>query len=114
MEVTADVLRTKRRSYELKNIEYVSVHQPLLIIMSAIAAGLLLFTLSFYRYLYAGEIFATIAASAIAVLLASKIGSLKVHSLALRDEQTPIFGNIGTLYEVKDAIEKAIELRRKA
>ena len=113
IRVTRDILRTKRRSYELKNIEYVSVHQPLLVIMGAIAVGLLLFTISFHRYLYTGEIIATITASAVAVLLASKIGSLKVHSLALRDDQTPIFGNISTLHKVKEAIETAIELRRQ-
>ena len=55
--VTKDVLRTPRRAYDLKNIEYVSLHQPLLVILGVTGIGVILFTISFLRYLYGWEIF---------------------------------------------------------
>lgn len=109
--VTKDILRTPRRTYDLKNIEYVSLHQPLLVVLGITAMGLILFTVSFYRYLYGAEIFTMIAVSVVAVILAASVGSLKVHSLTLREEQTPLFGDIRTLRKVKDAVEQAMMIR---
>ena len=109
--VTDKILRTKRRTYDLKNVEYVSVHQPLLVILGVIGVGLILFTFSFYRYLYGWEIVTMLAVSIISVALATFVGSMKVHSIALRDEQAPLFGNIRTLRKVKDAVEQVISDR---
>ena len=109
--VTKGVLRTPRRAYDLKNIEYVSLHQPLLIILSLTGIGLILFTISFLRYLYGWEIFTMILGSVISVVLAAGVGSLKVHSLALREEQTPLIGDIRTLRKVKEAVEQVISER---
>jgi len=110
--VTKGVLRTPRRAYDLKNIEFVSLHQPLLVILGATAIGLILFTVSFFRYLYGWEIFTMITVSIISVILATGVGSLKVHSLALREEQSPLFGDIRTLRKVKEAVEQVISDRR--
>ena len=104
--VTEKILRTKRRTYELKNVEYVSIHQPLLVILGVVGVGLILFTASFYRYLYGWEIVTILAVSVVSIGLATFLGTMKVHSIALRDEQTPLFGNIRTLRKVKDAVEQ--------
>lgn len=109
--VTDKILRTKRRTYDLKNVEYVSVHQPLLVILGVIGLGLILFTVSFYRYLYGWEIFTMLAVSIISVGLATFVGSMRVHSIALRDEQTPLFGDVRTLRKVKEAVEQVISDR---
>tara|TARA_R110002012_G_scaffold318430_1_gene536866 strand:+ start:1312 stop:1680 length:369 start_codon:yes stop_codon:yes gene_type:complete len=109
--VTAKILRTKRRTYDLKNVEYVSIHQPLLVILGVTAIGLFLFTFSFFRYLYAWEIFTMLAVSAASVGVAAFFGSMTVHSIALREEQTPLFGDIRTLRKVKDAVEEVISSR---
>ena len=109
--VTEKVLRTKRRTYDLKNVEYVSVHQPLLVILGVIGVGLILFTLSFYRYLYGWEIITMLAVSIISIGSAALVGSMKVHSIALRDEQAPLFGDVRTLRKVKDAVEQVISDR---
>ena len=109
--VTQKILRTKRRTYDLKNVEYVSIHQPLLVILGVTAVGLILFTVSFFRYLYPWEIVTLLAVSGVAVGLAAFVGSMKVHSIALREEQTPLFGDIRTLRKVKDAVEQVISDR---
>ena len=109
--VTQKILRTRRRTYDLKNVEYVSIHQPLLVILGVTAVGLILFTVSFFRYLYAWEIVTLLAVSGVAVGLAAFVGSMKVHSIALREEQTPLFGDIRTLRKVKDAVEQVISDR---
>jgi hypothetical protein len=109
--VTHKILRTKRRTYDLKNVEYVSIHQPLLVILGATAIGLFLFAISFHRYLYGWEVVAMMVASAAAVGVAALFGSMKVHSRALQDEQTPLFGDIRTLRNVKDAVEQVISDR---
>lgn len=109
--VTEKILRTKKRTYDLKNVEYVSIHQPLLVILGVVGVGLILFTASFYRYLYGWEIVTLLAVSIISIGSATIFGILKVHSIALRDEQTPLFGNIWTLGKVKDAVEQVISDR---
>lgn len=109
--VTPKILRTRRRTYDLKNVEYVSIHQPLLVILGATAIALLLFTFSFFRYLYAGEIFTMLVSAIASVGLAAGFGSMKVHSIALREEQAPLFGDIRTLRKVKDAVEQVIANR---
>jgi hypothetical protein len=52
-----------------------------------------------------------ILGSVISVVLAAGVGSLKVHSLALREEQTPLIGDIRTLRKVKEAVERVISER---
>ena len=58
-------LTTPRRAYDLRNVEMVSVRQPLLLICGSVGSGLLAFVASFYRYLYSWE---AVTLSAIAVL----------------------------------------------
>ena len=86
-------------------------YHALLVILGVTAVGLILFTVSFFRYLYAWEIITLLAVSGVAVGLAAFVGSMKVHSIALREEQTPLFGDIRTLRKVKDAVEQVISDR---
>ena len=68
-EVTTGTLKTPRRAYDLRNVEMVSVRQPLLIICGGVGIGLLGFMIAFYRYLYAWENI-TLGASAVIVIIA--------------------------------------------
>lgn len=110
-EVTANMLRTRRRTYELKNIEHISLHQPLLVLAVITACALSLFTASFFKYLYQGEVIALIGGSIVGVLLGLNMGALKIHSLALREDQKPLHGSIRHLKAVKKAVEAAIDAR---
>ncbi len=110
-EVTANILKTWKRTYELQNIEMVTIHQPFLIITSFVGVGLIGFSISLSRYLYFGEKFFLIGGSILAIFAASHFGSLKVQSLALRDEQGQIIGLIRHLKHVKNAVDTVIDQR---
>lgn len=107
--VTDRLLQTPRKTYAIHRIEYVSVERPLLLFALPPVIGLIGFAVLFRRYLYAGEIIMLIAACAIAAIVAFLFGTLRVHSLALRDsEVASSLGLITTLREVRRAVEKAM------
>lgn len=108
-EVTSGTLRTPRRAYDLRNVEMVSVRQPLLMICGSIGLGLIGFTASFYRYLYGLEVMALAGSAILAIMASAMIGTLKVHSLAMRGDEGTLYGWIWTLRHVKSAVEKAID-----
>ena len=109
--VTHNLLRTPRRAYELRNVEMVTVRQPLLLVAGGIGTGLLGFTLAFWRYLYGVEIVTLFTVSVLAIVTAAMFGTLRVHSLAMRGDEGSMIGRIGTLRGVKDAVEKALSER---
>lgn len=110
-EVTTSILKTWKRTYKLKNIEMVTIHQPLLVLAGFIGVGLIGFTISLSPYLYMGEKFTLVGCSILAIIIASNFGSLKVQSLALRDDQGHIIGLIRHLKKVKEAVDTAIDQR---
>lgn len=111
-EVTDRFLLTPRRTYFLRNIEYISVTRPLLLFAGLPALGVVGFVFSFFRYLYPGEILFMLAASLAGIVLACLCGTLRVHSLALRDDEVAqTFGLIARLRQVRAAVEQAIEHR---
>lgn len=110
-EVTASILKTWKRTYKLKNIEMVTIHQPLLVLAGFVGVGLIGFTISLSPYLYMGEKFTLVGGSILAIIVASNFGSLKVQSLALRDDQGQIVGLIRHLKQVKEAVDTAIDQR---
>ncbi|MBN9304892.1 MAG: hypothetical protein BGO82_10720 [Devosia sp. 67-54] len=111
-EVTDRVLRTRRKTYRLAQIEYVSVERPLLIVVLPLAAAAFGLAAAFSRYLYPGEIGALVAIGAAAALAGLSIGTLQVHSLALRDHEVATsLGPVRTLRQVRRAIEEAMSIR---
>lgn len=110
-QVTSGTLTTPRRAYDLRNVEMVSVRQPLLLICGSVGVGLLGFVTAFFRYLYAWEIISLSVAAVLAMIASAMVGTLKVHSLAMRSDEGTLYGRIGTLREVKRAVEKAIDLK---
>lgn len=111
-KVTDRILKTPRRTYELKNVELVSVKQPLLLLCGGIGLGLIGFTLAFFRYLYIFEIVTLITIAIAAILGSALIGTLKVHSLAMRGDEGTLYGRITTLRAVKDAVSHALDARQ--
>ena len=109
--VTRSLLKTPRKTYALKRIEYVSLRRSLFLFAAIPAIGLLGFTIAFWRYLYAGETVALIAGSVTALLAAWQVGTLRVHSLALKDgELATNLARMGRLKAVRDAVEAAMDL----
>ncbi|MCR5858267.1 DUF6232 family protein [Mesorhizobium sp. J428] len=111
-EVTDRLLRTPRKSYAIDRIEYVSVGRPLLFFAGLPATGLIGFALVFRRYLLASEIVTLTGVSIAAIGLALLFGTLRVHSLALRDDEVAMnFGPLSRLRQVRTAVEQAIVAR---
>ena len=110
-EVTSSTLKTPRRAYDLRNVEMVSVRQPLLLISGGIGLGLSGFVLAFFRYLYGWEVFTLGMTALLAITGSAMIGTLKVHSLAIRGDEGTLYGRIGTLRKVKAAVERALDER---
>lgn len=110
-EVTSSTLKTPRRAYDLRNVEMVSVRQPLLLISGSIGLGLTGFVIAFFRYLYGWEIFTLGTTALLAITASTLFGTLKVHSLAMRGDEGTLYGRIGTLREVKAAVERALDER---
>lgn len=108
-EVTSGTLTTPRRAYDLRNVEMVSVRQPLLLICGGVGIGVLGFAASFYRYLYGWELLTLSATAVLAIIASAMVGTLKVHSLAMRSDEGMLYGRIGTLRKVKSAVEKAMD-----
>jgi len=107
--VTRTLLKTPRKTYALQRIEYVSLRRGLLALTGLPALGLLGFTLAFWRYLYAGEKAALLAGTLGALALAWQVGTLRVHSLALRDgELAASLASMRRLRAVRDAVEAAM------
>lgn len=95
-EVSDTLLKTPRKSYALARIEYVSVTRPLALFAGPPAIGMIGFAIAFWRYLYAAEIAALVGLSIAALIVAVNFGVLRVHSLALRDDEVAQnFGPIG-------------------
>lgn len=111
-EVNEKFLRTPRKTYFLTNIEYISVTRPLLLFAGAPAVGVIGFVIVFARYLFAGEIALLVAMSLAAITIACLFGTLRVHSLALRDDEVAqSFGPIARLRRVRAAVEQAMGQR---
>jgi len=107
--VTDRLLRTPRKTYSIHRIEYVSVERPLLLFALPPVIGLIGFAAIFHRYLYMGEIITLIGVCMIAVTIAFFLGTLRVHSLALRDSEiASSLGLVTTLRKVRLAVEKAM------
>lgn len=113
-EVTDRLLRTPRKTYLIPQIEYVSVQRPLLHFLLPPAIGLIVFAAVFRRYLFTGEILVVVAICAVAIVVAFLFGTLRVHSLALRDEEVAMsFGLVSTLKDVRRAVENAMASRER-
>ncbi|OXT02736.1 hypothetical protein B7H23_07640 [Notoacmeibacter marinus] len=113
-EVTHRLVRTPKKSFDVGKIESVSLKRNLFLMCALPSLGLLGLGLSFWRYLYAGEQVALIALPIVVLAVTWQVGTLKVDSLALRDDEGgTIYGRFSRLLQVRRAIEQAMDERRE-
>ncbi|MEO0383203.1 MAG: hypothetical protein AAF234_06565 [Pseudomonadota bacterium] len=112
--VTRSNLRTPRQNFVLSKIEHVSLRNPFLLLGIPLGLACVGPIIAFGRYLYLGEIVMLALTAAGLLFAALQFGVLKVHSLALREGDAAIIGQIATLKKVRKAVEQAIELREQA
>lgn len=112
-EVSSAFLRTPRKTFKIAQIEFVSVQRPLLAFAGLPALGTAGLAATFGRYLYFSEILTLSALSVLTIAVASRFAILRVHSLALRDdEQAQTFGTVARLRAVRAAVEMAMNEHR--
>lgn len=110
--VTERLLTTPRKTYALARLEYVSVTRPLLALAGIPALGTAGFAIAFWRYLAPGEGMVLLGGSAASAAIGLTVGALRVHSLALRDDDVATsFGLLFRLRHVRRAVEKAMRFR---
>jgi len=111
-EVTDTLLRTPRKTYRLGQVEYVSVQRPLLLFAAVPAIGMAGMVAAFWRYFYPVEALGVLGLSAATIVVALQFGTLRVHSLALRDDELSMsFGTIQRLRRVREAVERVMTAR---
>lgn len=111
-EVTERLLKTPRKTYALPQVEYVSVQRPLLLFAGLPSVGVIGFAFAFQRYLLAQEMAALIGVSVFMLIVAALFGTLRVHSLAVRDDEVArSFGPVHRLRRVRLAVEQAMAHR---
>jgi len=113
--VTETTLRTPRKTYALKDIDYIQVKRPIFILSLVLGGLLLAWTGMFWDLLYTGERVLLLAAIGVAVGLSSRVGTLVVHSWSLRggELEDAIIWDIGTVRAVRDVLDQTM-LRRSA
>lgn len=109
--VTSKILKTPRKSISLAQLEYVAVEYSLRFVAGVPAVAMIAFALRFGRYLSAIELPLILAVSAAGIWAAMRIGTLRVHSFALQDQDTATYGFIRHLHSVRLAVEQAMETR---
>lgn len=88
------------------------MQRPLLLFAGLPAIGLIGFAFTFWRYLLVMEAVMLIGGSLAAIIIALLFGTLRIHSLALRDDEVAMnFGPINRLRAVRLAVEKAMAFR---
>ena len=112
--VTPSMLRTPFKTYELGKIQFVGVQRGMLLFAAIPAVAGILFVMRFFRYLYFfTEVVPLLCICALALYAAAQVGTLKVRSFALNDdEESNSFGLMRHLTGVRAAVEKAIMARK--
>lgn len=112
--VTETTLRTPRKTYALKDVDYVQIKRPLFTLSVVLGGLLLAWAVMFWDLLYPGERGLLLAAPVLASLLASRIGTLVVHSWSLRggELEEALIWDIATIRAIRDALDNAMLSRR--
>jgi hypothetical protein len=112
--VTKEFLRTPRKTYALRDIDYVQVKRPAFILSVVLGGLLLAWAAVFWDVLYPVERIGLLTAVGITVTLSSRLGLLIVHSWSLRggELEDAIVWDIATVRRVRDALDRAMMERR--
>lgn len=111
--VSRGFLRTPRKTYALREIDYVQVKRPYFLVALGFGALLLAWALVFHDLLYTHEWLLLIVGVASVVMLAASVGTLVVHSWSLRggNLEGAIIWDIATVRKVRTAIDQAMLAR---
>lgn len=107
-EVTTNVVRSANDTYALSDVQHVRLRRPWLLFAISGGGGLMLLATVFWSELFWHERGAVMGATLAAMLVSTRIGRLKLQSIALRDGDGVLWGEIGEIRKVKHAIEAVL------
>lgn len=107
--VTDRIARTPKKSFAIERIEAVSLRRSLFLMTLVPALGSIALCALAWRYLYASEIAFILIAAGAALAGSWQVGTLKVETLALKDDEGgTVHGLYARLVPVRAAIEQAL------
>ena len=108
--VTNTSLRTRRKTYKLQHIDYMQIKRPYLLLTASVGALLLVWAAVFGDLLHLHEWLLLVAAVLMTVGVASRLGTLVLHSWSLRggELEDAIVWDIATVRAVRTAIDEAM------
>lgn len=110
--VTERLVKTPKKTFSLEKVEAVSLKRTFFLLAAAPSLGGIALTFLWWRYLYLGEIVFLLIASIVALVVSFQFGTLKVDTLALKDDEGgTVYGRFAHLATIRDAIELAMQER---
>ncbi|MGF1620885.1 MAG: hypothetical protein ACFCUR_09745 [Rhodomicrobiaceae bacterium] len=108
--ITENALRTPRKTYALKDIDYVQIKRPVFILGVVLGGLLLAWAAMFWDLLHAGERLSLLMAPVLAIVIASRLGTLVVHSWSLRggELEEAVIWDIATVRAIREALDTAM------
>lgn len=108
--VTDNILRTPRKTYALQDVDYVQVKRPFFVLSLGLGGLLLAWAGVFWDLLYGNERLFLVLGVLAVITLASRVGTLVVHSLSLRggDLEDAVIWDIATVRAVRGALDEAM------
>ncbi len=108
--VTESVLRTPRKTYKLRDIDYIQVKRPLLLLSVTLGASLIAWAAIFHELLYPHEWLLLVSGVTAAIVAASRLAILVVHSWSLRggELEDAIVWDVSTVRRIRIALDEAM------
>lgn len=108
--VTESFLRTPRKTYKLRDIDYLQVKRPFLLLTIAVGVLLLAWAAVFRDLLYPAEWAVLSGSVAATIVAASRLATLTVHSWSLRggELEDAVTWDISTVRRIREAIDQVM------
>ena len=108
--VTDAFLRTPRKTYKLRDIDYIQVKRPFLALTVTVGALLIAWAAVFRDLLYPLEWLLLAAMVTVSIIAASRLATLVVHSWSLRggELEDAIVWDISTVRRIREAVDQAM------
>jgi hypothetical protein len=108
--VTEGFLRTPRKTYKLRDIDYVQVKRPFLLLTISTGTLLLGWAAVFHELLYPFEWLLLASGVVVSIIAASRLAVLVVHSWSLRggELEDAIVWDVNTVRRIRTALDEAM------
>jgi hypothetical protein len=110
--LSGGILSTPKQVFILRDVDHVECRRPLMALLAPVAAGFSAISIRFSDILDVNEMVCMIGLPLAGLIIASEIGTLKIHSLSLRGEK--IWGSYRHLSKIHAALQAAMQVNGKS